>query len=98
MDFSVWPNSERTWEEVRDLARAVERDGWHGLWYADHYMPNTADGATARGDFHECVAMLSALAAVTDRIRLGSLVTPTTMNHPALIANRAATIARPARM
>jgi len=94
MQFSVWPNSERTWDEVRDLATAIERDGWDGLWYADHYMPNTADGATARGDFHECVAVLSALAAVTRRIRLGSLVTPTTMNHPALIANRAATIDR----
>jgi alkanesulfonate monooxygenase SsuD/methylene tetrahydromethanopterin reductase-like flavin-dependent oxidoreductase (luciferase family) len=38
--------------------------------------------------------MLAALAAVTSRIRLGSLVTPTTINHPALIANRAATIDR----
>lgn len=36
--------------------------------------------------------MLSALAATTSRLRLGSLVTPTTVNHPALIANRAATI------
>jgi alkanesulfonate monooxygenase SsuD/methylene tetrahydromethanopterin reductase-like flavin-dependent oxidoreductase (luciferase family) len=35
---------------------------------------------------------LSALAATTSKIRLGSLVTPTTVNHPALIANRAATI------
>ncbi|MBJ7369687.1 MAG: LLM class flavin-dependent oxidoreductase, partial [Ilumatobacteraceae bacterium] len=38
--------------------------------------------------------ILSALAVTTSRIRLGSLVTPTTMNHPALIANRAATIDR----
>lgn len=94
MKFSVWPNMERPWEEVRDLAAQIERDGWDGLWYADHYMPNTGDSKTARGDSHECFAMLSALAATTGRIRLGSLVTPTTMNHPALIANRAATIDR----
>lgn len=85
---------ERPWDEVRALALAIENDGWDGLWYADHYMPNTEDGSPASGDVHECFTMLAALAAVTSRIRLGSLVTPTTFNHPALIANRAATIDR----
>lgn len=94
MRFSIWPNSERSWVDVREVAHAVEDMGWDGLWYADHYMPNTADGATAPGDFHECFSVLSALAAVTTRMRLGSLVAPTTMNHPAIMANRAATIDR----
>ena len=94
MKFSIWPNSERPWAEVRDLAQAIENQGWDGLWYADHYMPNTPDGEPIGGDMHECFSILSALAATTSRIRLGSLVTPTTMNHPALIANRAATIDR----
>ena len=94
MKFSIWPNSERPWTEVRDLATEIENMGWDGLWYADHYMPNTPDGEPIGGDTHECFSILSALAATTSRIRLGSLVTPTTMNHPALIANRAATIDR----
>lgn len=94
MKFSIWPNSERTWPEVHQLASMIEADGWYGLWYADHYMPNTMDGEPVGGDFHECFSVLSALAATTSRIRLGSLVTPTTVNHPALIANRAATIDR----
>lgn len=94
MRFSIWPNSERSWVDVREVAHAVEDMGWDGLWYADHYMPNTADGATAPGDFHECFSVLAALAAVTTRMRLGSLVAPTTMNHPAILANRAATIDR----
>lgn len=92
MQFSVWANSAHPWTEVRDFALFAEQDGWDGFWYADHYMPNTVDGATAAGDFNECFSVLSGLAAVTSRMRLGSLVTPTTMNHPALIANRAATI------
>ena len=94
MKFSIWPNSERPWTEVRDLATEIENMGWDGLWYADHYMPNTPDGETIGGDMNECFSILSALAVATSRIRLGSLVTPTTMNHPALIANRAATIDR----
>ena len=42
MDFSVWPASNRTWAEVADTAVAAERDGWHGVWFADHFMPNVA--------------------------------------------------------
>jgi alkanesulfonate monooxygenase SsuD/methylene tetrahydromethanopterin reductase-like flavin-dependent oxidoreductase (luciferase family) len=92
VQFSVWANSAHPWAEVRDFALFAESEGWDGFWYADHYMPNTVDGSPAAGNFNECFSVLSGLAAVTSRMRLGSLVTPTTMNHPALIANRAATI------
>lgn len=92
MKFSVWPNSAHPWAEVRDFAAFVEAEGWDGLWYADHYMPNTGTTDRADGPMNECFSVLAALAAVTSRMRLGSLVTPTTVNHPALIANRSATI------
>lgn len=94
MYFSAWANSAHPWTEVRDFVLEIEKVGWDGFWYADHYMPNTPDGQTIGGDFHECFSVLSALAGLTQKLRLGSLVTPTTMNHPALIANRAATIDR----
>ena len=41
MQFSVWPGMGHPWEEVRDFAQFIEAEGWDGLWYADHYMPNT---------------------------------------------------------
>ncbi|MBM3639270.1 MAG: LLM class flavin-dependent oxidoreductase [Actinobacteria bacterium] len=94
MKFSVWPNSSRPWNEVKSLVTKLEQQGWDGIWYADHYMPNTDDGATVGGDFHECFTVLTALAAVTSTVRLGSLVAPTTVHHPAVLANRAATIDR----
>ena len=92
MKFSVWANSAHPWAEVRDFAQFAENAGWDGFWYADHYMPNTGTEERADAPMMECFSVLSGLAAVTSRMRLGSLVTPTTMNHPALIANRAATI------
>lgn len=92
--FSVWPSPERSWPEVRSLAEFVDDGRWHCLWYADHFMPNTEDGSVADGDVHEIWSILSATAAVTDRIRIGSLVSPTTVRHPALLANTAATIDR----
>jgi len=78
--------------EVLDTARWAEAAGWHGVWYADHYMPNTGSEAFEPGDVYECWAMLPAIAAVTSRIRLGPLVAPTSVHHPAVLANRAATI------
>jgi len=92
MYFSAWANSAHPWSEVHNFVQTVETMGWDGFWYADHYMPNTPDGEPIGGNFNECFSVLSALAATTSNIRLGSLVTPTTVNHPALIANRSATI------
>ncbi len=92
MRFSVWPSPTRPPVEVLDLARMADAEGWYGLWYADHYMVNTGDESFAEGDVHECWSVLPAIAAVTSNIRIGPLVAPTSVHHPALLANRAATI------
>ncbi len=92
MKFSVWPNPGRPPAEVLDLARLADAEGWHGVWFADHYMPDSGGETIEPGDVHECWAMLPAIAAVTERVRLGSLVAPTSVHHPAVLANRAATI------
>ncbi len=92
MRFSVWPNPERSTDEILDLARFADDAGWFGFWFADHYMANTGSEDLAPGDVHEVWAVLPAVAAVTDRVRLGPLVSPTSIHHPALLANRSASI------
>ncbi|HEX3515876.1 MAG TPA: LLM class flavin-dependent oxidoreductase [Trebonia sp.] len=92
MKFSLWPNYSRTPAEVLEQARVADGTGWYGVWLADHYMPNTGDTTPARGDTYECWALLPALAAVTERVRIGTLVSPTSVHHPALLAKRASTI------
>jgi probable F420-dependent oxidoreductase len=77
-----------------DAARTADEAGWHGIWLADHYMPDTGDATPARGDVYECWGLLPALAAVTGRIRIGTLVSPTSVHHPAVLAKRAATVDR----
>jgi probable F420-dependent oxidoreductase len=94
MKFSLWPNNNRPPAELLDEVRSADQAGWHGVWLADHYMPNTGDETPARGDAYECWGLLPALAAVTDRVRIGTLVSPTSVHHPALLAKRAATIDR----
>jgi probable F420-dependent oxidoreductase len=92
MRFSIWPLYTRPWDELLTEARHVEAAGWHGLWYADHYMPDSPTGDPVDGPVHECWTMLPALGAAVPRLRLGSLVSPTTVHHPALLAKRAASL------
>ena len=94
MKFSLWPDNRRVPAELLEQARVAEETGWHGVWLADHYMPNTGDTTPARGDAYECWGLLPALAAVTERVRIGTLVSPTSVHHPALLAKRACTIDR----
>lgn len=92
MKFSLWPDNDRAPVDLLGDVRAAEGTGWYGVWLADHYMPNTGDTTPARGDTYECWALLPALAAVTEQIRIGTLVSPTSVHHPALLAKRAATV------
>lgn len=92
--FSVWPSPQREWSETSSLARWVDDGPWHGMWCADHFMPNSEDHTTKAGDVAECWSTIAAIAAITNRIRVGSLVSPTTFRHPAVLANTAATIDR----
>ncbi|MFT7476388.1 MAG: alkanesulfonate monooxygenase SsuD, partial [Verrucomicrobiales bacterium] len=92
MKFSVWPSPSRSTDEVLKLARTADASGWFGFWFADHYMPNTGDDTIEAGDVHEIWSILPAVAATTESIRIGSLVSPTSVHHPAVLANRATTL------
>ena len=92
MKFSLWPRGDRAPADLLAVVRTAEAAGWYGAWLADHYMPNTGDSTPARGDTYECWALLPALAAVTERIRIGTLVSPTSVHHPALLAKRSSAI------
>jgi F420-dependent oxidoreductase-like protein len=72
-----------TWDQWVALARACEDHGVEGLFRSDHYL--SVSGKPERGSL-DAWATLSALAAVTDRIRLGTLVSPVTFRHPSVLA------------
>ena len=76
------------WDDWVALARACERSGLEGLFRSDHYA--SVFGAEDRGSL-DAWATLTALAACTERIRLGTMVSPTTFRHPSEIAKVACT-------
>ena len=82
----------RPWNEVVELAHHCEASGWDGIYFADHFMPNSADDEPHDGPTLECWSVVAALAAVTERLRLGTLVCGNTYRHPAVLANIAAAV------
>jgi F420-dependent oxidoreductase-like protein len=77
------------WEDWLALARAAEDAGLEGLFRSDHYL--SVEGRAERGSL-DAWATLAALAAVTSTLRLGTLVSPATFRHPAVLAKMATTV------
>lgn len=78
-----------TWDEWTALAAACEGSGLEGLFRSDHYL--SVIGRRERQSL-DALATLSAIAALTKRIRLGTLVSPVTFRHPSVLAKAMATI------
>lgn len=82
------PQIKRTWQESRENAREFEAMGFDSLWVCDHlYGPQSP-----RIPILEAWTLLSAVAAVTERVQLGTLVTPAGMRNPAQLGKVIATV------
>ena len=74
------------WDDWLALARAAEAGGFEALLRSDHYLPfSQGDGAL------DAWGTICALSAVTERIRLGTLVSPVTFRPAAALAKLALT-------
>ena len=77
-----------SWHDWVRLARLTEEHGLEGLFRSDHYTAIIRPDA----DAHDAWATLAGLAALTDRIRLGTMVSPATFRHPSVLARMAVTV------
>ena len=77
-----------TWDQWRALAEEAERSGFEALFRSDHYL--SVLGRHERGSL-DAWSTLSALAAVTSRIRLGTMVSPASFRHPSVLAKSVVT-------
>ena len=76
--------TEQTFERIRNLVLECERLKYDSLWLDDHLM-------YGKHPILECWTTLSALASLTARIRLGTMVLCNSYRNPALLAKMAAT-------
>jgi alkanesulfonate monooxygenase SsuD/methylene tetrahydromethanopterin reductase-like flavin-dependent oxidoreductase (luciferase family) len=78
-----------TWDDWVAIAEACERSGIGTLFRSDHYL--SVEDRRERGSL-DAWASLAALAAVTEKLRLGTMVSPATFRHPSVFAKLAATV------
>jgi len=76
-----------TWDDWVALASACEEHGVEALFRSDHYLSGFDESRPAL----DAWATIAGLAAVTSTIELGTLVSPATFRHPAVLARSAAT-------
>ena len=78
------------WPELVAMARAAEAVGFDSVWVGDHLLYR-GDGRPERGPW-DAWTLLSAVAASTERVRMGPLVACAAFHPPGILARMAATI------
>ncbi len=73
-----------SWPQWLAVAQACERHGVPGLFRSDHYM--NLDLQHPEREALDAWGTICALAAVTSRIELGTMVSPATFRHPSNLA------------
>jgi F420-dependent oxidoreductase-like protein len=77
------------WRRTTEVARQADRLGFESIWLFDHFqtVPRPTDEIT-----FESFTSLAALAALTERVRLGHIVICTAFRNPALTAKMISTM------
>jgi probable F420-dependent oxidoreductase len=87
-------NEPVSWPAVRECALAAERSGYSSVWVSDHLFLDWGKygGPTTPQASLECWTTMTALAAATKSLRVGSLTLCNDLRNPALLAKMAASL------
>ncbi len=87
-EYDGWDPVE-AWQRTATVARQADELGFESIWLFDHFhtVPDPTDEIT-----FESFSSLSALAAITSRVRLGHIVICTAFRNPALTAKMISTM------
>lgn len=95
MNFGVsLPNNHgASMREIVDVAVAVEAMGYDSVWVSEHLF-HASYVAERLGDrpYHEALTALTAVAAATERVRLGTSVLVLPWHHPVRLAKQIASL------
>jgi probable F420-dependent oxidoreductase len=83
-----------TWQNVQRVARLAEDSGFDSVWVSDHLFLDWGKygGPSVHQGSLECWTAVSAIAASTKSVRVGTMALCNDFRHPALLAKMAATV------
>src|SRR5271154_5211250 len=89
VDFALFsPQAGQSAKALFERAALCEELGYHSLWLVDHFWTRGMPAV----DHVEALTMMSALAARTQTLRIGTLVLCNSFRNPALLAKSLTTI------
>jgi len=86
--FGVMTVQNLPWEKEVERWKLIESLGFDSVWLADHFT----DPVNHAGHWFESWTLLASLAVVTEKIRIGTLVSSMPLRRPAVLARQALTI------
>ncbi len=88
LQFGICTDQNMDWETTVERWRYFESLGFDSIWNCDHFEQPSRPG----GPYQEAWTQLAGLAALTERIRIGVLVSSNTFRHPGLLVKEAITV------
>ena len=81
-----------TWDDISAAINTLETGRWDSVWFPDHFIPPSAWKGAENEPIYEAWTLVAAVAGMTEKLRLGHLVSGNTYRNPALVAKMATTI------
>jgi F420-dependent oxidoreductase-like protein len=86
--FGICTDQNMTWEKSVERWQLFEQLGFESAWVCDHLV----QPSRPQGPYFEAWSLLAGLAARTEKMRIGVLVSCNTFRHPSVLAKMAITV------
>ena len=80
----------KQYEFSKTIAALADNLGFHSVYAYDHFIPHYSDDIEK--NIFECCTILTAVAAITKRIKIGQIVLCNSYRHPSLLAKMLSTL------
>ena len=88
-----WPgNSEDIGVKLAEIGKTADQSGFYSLWVMDHFFQVEQGYGAYDEPMLEAYATLSYMAAVTERIKLGTMATSSLYRHPGVLVKTVTTL------